>query len=399
MNGVIATSSALWYLSRGTGVVTLTFLTISVLIGIVTSYRWSSPEWPRFVIEFVHRNVSLLVVAFLVLHVVTVVSDAYAPIGWKDAVIPFASPYRPIWLGFGAIASDLVLALVVTSLLRHRLGFRTWRVVHWLAYVCWPVAVVHGLGTGTDTTSGVVLVVTLICVVAVLVATAMRIVNALAGHPTGRAFGFAAVGIAPLALAIWLASGPLASGWARRAGTPESLLATARPSATADAQSNGSGSATPSPPSSSSSPPATSAPPSASGVASGFEAQLNGRASETPIDRDGNVTISLTGSLGRGATGSLDVELHGAALAGGGVQLERGSVVLTDAATNDRFTGTVVGLRGNQIVAQVSDQSGRQLLTTIDVTELDIPRGTLAATVTGSPGGERGGDDRGGGDR
>jgi methionine sulfoxide reductase heme-binding subunit len=338
------------------------------------------------------------VVAFLALHVVSVVSDAYAPIGWKDAVIPFASPYRPIWLGFGALASDLVLALVVTSLLRHRLGFRTWRAVHWFAYLCWPVAVVHGLGTGTDTTSGVVLVVTLICVVAVLAATALRIVNALAGHPTGRAFGFAAVGIAPLALAIWLASGPLASGWARRAGTPENLLATARPSATANAQSNGSGSAAPPGPPPSTSSPATSAP-SVSGVASGFEAQLNGRASETPLDQEGNVTVSLAGSLSRGATGSLDVELHGAALAGGGVQLERGSVVLTDATTNDRYSGTVVGLRGNQIVAQVSDQNGRPLLMSIDVTELDTSRGTLAATVSASPGGRRGEDDRGSGDR
>jgi hypothetical protein len=109
--------------------------------------------------------------------------------------------------------------------------------------------------------------------------------------------------------------------------------------------------------------------------------------------------VSLAGSLSRGATGSLDVELHGAALAGGGVQLERGSVVLTDATTNDRYSGTVVGLRGNQIVAQVSDQNGRPLLMSIDVTELDTSRGTLAATVSASPGGRRGEDDRGSGDR
>src|SRR6266568_4157576 len=186
---VLASSSTLWYLSRGTGLVTLVLLTVSVLLGIVTSYRWSSPEWPRFVIEFVHRNVSLLVVAFLALHVTTVVTDAYAPIGWKDAVIPFASPYRPVWLGLGAVASDLVVALVITSLLRHHLGYRTWRVVHWFAYLCWPVAVLHGLGTGSDTRVGVVLAITAVCVVAVLAAALLRLVTALAGYPTARWVG------------------------------------------------------------------------------------------------------------------------------------------------------------------------------------------------------------------
>ena len=109
--------------ARATGVVTLGFLTASVLLGILTSFRWSSPTWPRFVVEFVHRNVSLLVLVFLAIHVVTVVADSFAPIRWIDVVIPFVSAYRPFWLGLGAVAVDLLIALVVTSLLRHRIGF------------------------------------------------------------------------------------------------------------------------------------------------------------------------------------------------------------------------------------------------------------------------------------
>ena len=126
MNGVFGTSgpTAMWYLARGSGVVTLVLLTASVVLGIVTSVRWSSRRWPRFVIEFLHRNVALLVVTFLGIHVATVVVDGFAPIGWKDAVVPFVSAYRPLWLGLGAIAFDLVVALVVTSLLRHRIGHR-----------------------------------------------------------------------------------------------------------------------------------------------------------------------------------------------------------------------------------------------------------------------------------
>ena len=227
MHPILALSggTVTWYVARATGVVTLGFLTASVLLGILTSFRWSSPTWPRFVVEFVHRNVSLLVLVFLAIHVVTVVADSFAPIRWIDVVVPFVSAYRPFWLGLGAVAVDLLLALVVTSLLRHRIGFTTWRFVHWLAYACWPVAVLHGLGTGSDARSGLVLVFTAACVVAVLVAAGLRVGAGLVSRPAWRALGFAAVAVAPVLLVIWLVSGPLADGWARKAGTPDSVLA------------------------------------------------------------------------------------------------------------------------------------------------------------------------------
>src|SRR5262249_20653667 len=224
--GILASSgpTALWYLARGSGVVATVLLTAAVVLGIVTSVRWSSPRWPRFVVELLHRNVALLTVVFLVIHITTVVVDGFAPIGWKDAVLPFASDYRPLWLGLGAVAFDLIVALVATSLLRHRIGHRTWRVLHWFAYVCWPIAMVHGLGTGTGTKVGVVVAANVVCVVAVLAAVWWRLA---VGWPARTGVRVAALGvsiIAPVALAIWLVSGPLATGWARTAGTPQRLL-------------------------------------------------------------------------------------------------------------------------------------------------------------------------------
>lgn len=151
MSGILASTPALWYLTRGSGVVTLVLLTGTVVLGITTSSRWASRQWPRFVTEGLHRNLSLLVLVFLALHVTTTVVDGYVPIRWLDAVIPFGSAYRPAWLGLGALALDLLVAVAITSLLRARLGYRTWRMVHWLAYACWPVALLHGLGIGSDT--------------------------------------------------------------------------------------------------------------------------------------------------------------------------------------------------------------------------------------------------------
>ncbi|HKE99822.1 MAG TPA: ferric reductase-like transmembrane domain-containing protein [Actinomycetes bacterium] len=166
---------ALWYLTRGSGAVTLVLLTAAVVLGITTSVRWAGRHWPRFVTAALHRNVSLLVVVFLALHVATTVLDGYAPIGWLDALVPFGSAYRPLWLGLGAVALDLLVAVAVTSLLRRRIGRRAWRAVHWLAYACWPVALVHGVGTGSDNRQAWMLTLDALAAAAVLAAAGWRL--------------------------------------------------------------------------------------------------------------------------------------------------------------------------------------------------------------------------------
>ncbi len=143
-------STALWYLTRATGLVSLILLSATVVLGTVASVGWTSDRWPRFLSQSVHRNLSLFCIALIGVHVVTTVGDGYVPIGLADAVIPFRSPYRPIWVGLGAVAFDMLLAVAITSALRRRIGVAAWRGVHWLAYACWPIAVVHGLGSGSD---------------------------------------------------------------------------------------------------------------------------------------------------------------------------------------------------------------------------------------------------------
>jgi sulfoxide reductase heme-binding subunit YedZ len=160
----MTTGSPLWYLARGTGVVSLALLTMTVLLGLTSVTRWSSARWPRFVTASLHRNISLLSVVFLVVHIGSSVLDTYTKISLTDAFVPFVGSYRPFWLGLGALAFDLILALIVTSLIRVRLGLRLWRSVHWLAYAAWPVAVLHGLGTGTDASQRWMQLFTLTCI-------------------------------------------------------------------------------------------------------------------------------------------------------------------------------------------------------------------------------------------
>ena len=178
-------SHALWYASRATGLVCLVLLSTSVALGLLGAGRFASATWPRFVLAALHRNVSLLIVLFLAVHISTAVIDPYAGIGWVSAVVPFLSTYHPLSLGLGAVAFDLLLALVVTSLLRTRISLRAWRGVHWAAYACWPAAVLHGIAiAGTDRTQSWVLALDLVSVLTVLVALGWRL---RASHPDTEA--------------------------------------------------------------------------------------------------------------------------------------------------------------------------------------------------------------------
>jgi len=209
--------SPLWYATRATGVVALVLLTLTVAFGVAGTARYSSASLPRVVRSGLHRNISLLAVAFVAVHVVTTVLDPYAAIGLTSAAIPFTSPYRPFWLSLGTIAFDLLLAVVVTSLLRSRLSYRIWHGVHWLGYACWPVALWHGLGTGTDSKLSWLLLLDALCVLVVAAAVAVRLTLA---RPGARAVGLAATGMFMLATVVFVIIGPLQPGWSRRAGTP-----------------------------------------------------------------------------------------------------------------------------------------------------------------------------------
>jgi predicted ferric reductase len=213
-----------WYLTRSSGAVALVLLTVSLAVGIAAVGRVQTRRWPRFAVDGAHRAASLLAVVFLAVHIATAVLDSFAPITLADAVVPFAGAYRPIWLGLGATAGDLLLAVALTSVVRRRLGYRAWRLVHWAGYLVWPIAVVHGLGTGSDARQGWMTAIYVGCAATVLCAGLIRVAL---GWPTAilwRLAGLGALAAYAVGLAVWLPAGPLAPHWARRAGTPGNLL-------------------------------------------------------------------------------------------------------------------------------------------------------------------------------
>jgi len=140
----------LWFANRGTGVVLLVLLTLSTMLGVLSGARVTTRIWPRMLSQGLHRNVSLLALALLAAHALTAVIDSFVDIRWWHAFVPFAGTYKSIWLGLGALAFDLLIAVTLTSMLRHRMSHRPWRAVHLLAYAAWGLGVLHGMQMGTD---------------------------------------------------------------------------------------------------------------------------------------------------------------------------------------------------------------------------------------------------------
>lgn len=165
----------LWFATRGAGIVSLLLFTIVLSLGILTVVRWQSSRWPRFLTAELHRTLALLSVVFLGVHIATAILDPYTNLGVVAALIPFASSYRPLWVGLGVISLDLGVAVLVTSLLRGVIGQRAWRAVHWLAYGSWPLAIAHTIGSGSDAFAPWMVAIDAVCVGIVAGAIAWRL--------------------------------------------------------------------------------------------------------------------------------------------------------------------------------------------------------------------------------
>ena len=365
-------SRALWYLTRGSGVVAIVLLSLGVVLGIVTSTRLHAPGWPRFLLAELHRNISYVVVGVLLVHIVTAVLDTFAPIGWLDAFVPLHSSYRPVWLGLGAVAFDLFLVVLITSLLRVTLGYARWRALHWAVYPAWAAAVVHGLGTGSDTKTSWVLLVTVLCVLGVLAALVWRLASGWPGYRRLRIGLGVTAAVGTLLLAGWVRTGPLQAGWARAAGTPPSLLASSHTAAGGGSGGSGSGK-TGNAGSATSSTPALDRP---------FSDSLRGRLTQAALGT-GQVRVTLPLTATGGVPGQLVIVIDGQPAAGGGVAETASRVTFTPTGSSTRLTGQLSSLDGDRLTARVSSATRA---VSLDITLTIGGSGAVTGSLAGSPG-------------
>jgi len=359
---VAAAPSSYWFVTRATGVVALILLTVSVALG-VAGVRRVQLGGLRFVVDALHRSVSLIAVSFVLLHVMTTLLDGFAPISVIDVVVPFRSAYRPVWLGLGTVAFDLAAAVTITSLFRDRLGHRAWRATHWLAYLSWPLALIHSYGTGTDPKTHWMLLLTGLCLLGVLTAVVARVGS---GWPKRLPIRLAALGVAalfPLGLAAWLLPGPLASGWALRAGTPRALLASARASAAARGR-----------------PSSATTGARASGRPLEVSARFRGRVRQQELG-PGAAVVYISLVVGDPRLRYVRVRIEGQALAGGGVEMSDSQVSAGPASNRDRYTGHVTALAGSAIQATAADATGAAVVISAELQDQG-PHGSASGILT-----------------
>jgi hypothetical protein len=336
----------MWFLTRGSGTIALVLLTGSVVLGVADVARLRSSRWPRFVVDDLHRTLSLAGLLLVVVHVVTSVLDTFAPVAVLDGLIPFVGKYRPLWLGLGTFAFDLMLVVAATSLLRKRMGARAWRAVHWLGWACWPTSLIHAFGTGSDVKRGWMLAVGLACAIAVALAVLVRLWFVTRPYRTpARAAGAGALVAAGLALAAWLPGGPLGSGWARRSGTPAALLAPAAFTTTAAAPAGRASGA-------------RRAAPTA--TERGFIAAARGGEHEGVTAR-GTALVHIALRAGSPAR-HIDIRIQGVPAPGGGVRMQRSQVTLGPRQDPARYVGRITSLAGNTIEARLTPLHGRSIV-------------------------------------
>jgi sulfoxide reductase heme-binding subunit YedZ len=352
-------TTLLWYATRATGIVSLVLLTGTLMLGVIGTARAATARWPRLVTAGLHRNLALTALGLVVVHVVTTVLDPFASISAAAAFIPYSSPYRPLWLSLGAVAFDLMLAVIATSLLRDRLSHRVWRAVHLLVYACWPIALWHGLGSGTDTKLFWVLAINIACVAAVGWAIWWRL--SLTANPLTRAAGLLALALAPALTGVFVLAGPLQSGWARRAGTPVKLLANQGKAPQA--------------------PPGSAVPRLAS-------TPFRGRLSIASGPGPGHRTITITGRATAAPRAGFVIVLHGTP-SGEGVSLTSGNVRIGRAGSASGLSGPVVELAGSSLLADVAGQAGSRRADFVLTISGSVVTGTVSLRAAG--GGDNGG--------
>jgi hypothetical protein len=143
-------SQAVWFGARSTGLVAYALATCSVLFGLVTA-TWTRDRRPgRGIVYDTHRALSLLTVLVIGAHVLLLAFDRYTQFGPTDLLVPFASWYRPTWTGLGVLAAYVLLVVYASFYVRSRIGYKTWRVLHYATFAVFVMGTAHGLRVGSD---------------------------------------------------------------------------------------------------------------------------------------------------------------------------------------------------------------------------------------------------------
>jgi DMSO/TMAO reductase YedYZ heme-binding membrane subunit len=350
--GMTHWSTITWETARAGGFAAYILLTLAVSAGLVLRNRWQSDRWPRLITNELHGYLSLLGLVFIAVHVAAVTIDPFTHFGLAEILLPFASHYRPLWMGLGIVSLYLLLSVWLSTRLRTRIGHRLWRRIHLLAFLVYAAATVHGLGSGSDTRMSWAVAIYAVSVSVVVGLAVRRLLVPATRVERSRPVGAALTGLAVAGVATWAAVGPLAAHWGKHAGVAQASVVAA---------------------------------PAMHGSLSGvvvtpFVATFTGQATVSEANDVGLVTVRIHGALRGGTSDHLEILVHGSPLADGGVSMQASHVSL--GAATPLYTGRIVQLNGMQLVAAVSSRAERlRLRISLRFASDGSARGTVRGTA------------------
>jgi len=319
-----------WVVARASGFTAYVLVTLSVVFGLVLSQRWQSRRaWPRLVNDQLHQYTTLLAGVFTAIHGISVWIDPFTAFTLKEVLLPGTSHYRPLWMALGIVSAYLGLAVVITGWLRPRIGYAWWRRLHYLTFVVWLLATLHGLGNGSDTRTTWAIAIYGISSLAVVVLTIVRLMRP-AGRPRVAARpGWAALAaLVALSVAGFAAAGPLRPGWnaianngkgsGGRLGTTATLASALSP----------------------------------------YSATFAGRVAQQGPDAQGITTLTFDLQVQGGPYDAMTLVLRGEALQGGGVALTGSSLTLGTGGDPGMFQGALTQLSGGDFTAVLHGSGG-----------------------------------------
>ena len=142
---------AYWYLSRGSAFVALSLLWLSMALGLLITNKVAR-TWPGVPVSFaLHEFISILGLGFAIFHALILLGDNYIGYTLVQVLIPFSSSYEPIWVGIGQAGFYAIMIVTLSFYVRSHIGQKTWRSLHYVSFLAYLIALLHGITAGSDT--------------------------------------------------------------------------------------------------------------------------------------------------------------------------------------------------------------------------------------------------------
>ena len=152
LNWLLAANSvqAMWYVTRSAGFASYFLLWLSTALGLAIPSKLFDRLMPRAATFDFHQFISILAIGFIAMHIGVLLVDRYLPYTLAQILVPFISPYRPVWVGIGVFSFYLTLLVTITFYIRSHIGMKAFKTIHYFSLVSYFGVVVHSFLSGTD---------------------------------------------------------------------------------------------------------------------------------------------------------------------------------------------------------------------------------------------------------